>query len=53
LDIGFIDHFCTPIGTTSNYKAIADFHTLQITTAPAKPFSSLLCRQQPFPGKDF
>jgi hypothetical protein len=33
----------TPLGTTGIYSAIADHHTLQITTAPAKPFSSLLC----------
>jgi hypothetical protein len=31
-----------PLGTTSNYSAIANVHTLQNTTAPAKPFSSLL-----------
>jgi hypothetical protein len=35
---GFIDHSYTPFGTTSNYRAIADFSTLQITTAPVKPF---------------
>jgi hypothetical protein len=28
-------------------------HTLQTTTELAKPFSSLLCLQQPFPGNDF
>jgi hypothetical protein len=28
----------TPLTTTSNYNATADLHTLQITTAPAKPF---------------
>jgi hypothetical protein len=28
----------TPLGTTSNYSAIANFHALQITTAPSKPF---------------
>jgi hypothetical protein len=31
-------HLYTPLGTTSNYSAIADFHTLQINTAPAKTF---------------
>jgi hypothetical protein len=41
-----------PLGTTSNY-AIADFHTSQITTASAKPFSILQCFHQPFPGNDF
>jgi hypothetical protein len=39
----WIDHLYTPLGTTSNYSAIAILYTLQITTAPAKPFSSLLC----------
>jgi hypothetical protein len=46
--VGFIDHLYTPLGT-STYSAIADLHTLQITAAPAKPFSSLRCHQ-PFPG---
>jgi hypothetical protein len=35
---GFIDHLCTPLGTTGNYSATANLHTLQITTAPAKLF---------------
>jgi hypothetical protein len=35
---GFIDYLYTPLGTTSTYNAIADFHNSQITTAPAKPF---------------
>jgi hypothetical protein len=39
---GFIDHLYTPVGTTSNYSAIANLHTLQITAAPIKPFFSLL-----------
>jgi hypothetical protein len=39
---GFIDHVYTPLGTTSNYSAIANLYTLQIITAPAKIFSSLL-----------
>jgi hypothetical protein len=33
---GFIDHLYTPFGTTSNYSAIANLHSLQITTAHAK-----------------
>jgi hypothetical protein len=33
------------IHTTSNYSAVAKLHTLQIITAPAKPFF-----YQPFPG---
>jgi hypothetical protein len=40
----------TPLGTTRNYSAIANLHTLQITTASARPFSSLLCLHQPFSG---
>jgi hypothetical protein len=50
---GFIDHFCAPLGTTSNYNTITNLHTLQITSALAKPFSSLLCIHQPFPGNSF
>jgi hypothetical protein len=50
---GFIDHLCTPVGTTSNFSAIASLHTLQITAAPAKPFSSMLRLHQPFPGNGF
>jgi hypothetical protein len=40
LDIGFIDRPYKPLGTTSNYGA--SLHTLQFTTAPAKPFPA--CR---------
>jgi hypothetical protein len=29
---GFIDHLYTSLGTTSNYSAIANLHTLQIAT---------------------
>jgi hypothetical protein len=36
LDIGFIDHL--QVVTTNNYDIVADFHTLQITTAHAKSF---------------
>jgi hypothetical protein len=36
--IGFIDHFNTQLVITLNYSAIADLHTLQITTAHAKSF---------------
>jgi hypothetical protein len=38
LGIGFIDHFSTKLVSTLNYSAIANFHTLQITTADAKSF---------------
>jgi hypothetical protein len=50
---GFIDHLYTPLRTASNYSAIANRHTLQITTAPTKPFASLLWLHQPFPGNGF
>jgi hypothetical protein len=43
---GFIDRLNTPLGTTSNYSTIANLQTLQITTPPAKLFSSLLFLQQ-------
>jgi hypothetical protein len=49
----FVDHLYTPLGTTSNYRAIANLQSLQITTTPAKPFSSLLCAHQPFHGNGF
>jgi hypothetical protein len=32
LDIAFIDHFNTQLAITLNYSAIADLHTLQITS---------------------
>jgi hypothetical protein len=32
------DHLYTSLGTANNYSPIADIHTLQITTAPAKNF---------------
>jgi hypothetical protein len=35
---GFIDHFYTPLGTTSNYSATANLHNSQITISTAKPF---------------
>jgi hypothetical protein len=34
----FIDHLYPPLRTTSNYSAIADLHTLQITTESTKHF---------------
>jgi hypothetical protein len=46
-------HLYTPLGTTGNYSAIAKLHILQVTTAPAKPFSSLMCLQQAIPSKGF
>jgi hypothetical protein len=42
LEIGFIDHFNTRLLTTLYYSVIADLHTLQITTAPAKSFQSAI-----------
>jgi hypothetical protein len=50
---GFIDHVYTSLGTTNNYSDIANLHTLQITTAPTKPFSSLLWLHQLFSGNSF
>jgi hypothetical protein len=35
---GFIDRLYPPLGTTSNYKAIANLHTLQINATPVKLF---------------
>jgi hypothetical protein len=42
LEIGFIDHLNTRFVNTLSYSSIADFHTLQITTAHAKSFQSAL-----------
>jgi hypothetical protein len=40
--------------TTWNYNYItANIQNSQITSAPAKPFSSLLAFHQPFPGNGF
>jgi hypothetical protein len=36
VDIRFIDHLCTRLGTASNYSATPNLHNSQITTAPAK-----------------
>jgi hypothetical protein len=38
---GFIDHLYTQLGTISNYRSLADLHTLQITTTHAKPFPAV------------
>jgi hypothetical protein len=38
----FINHLYTLLGTTSPYNAIADLHTLQITTAHNKPQSLIV-----------
>jgi hypothetical protein len=43
---GFIDHLYTPLGTISNYSAIADFHTLPITNHYTLSLLSLPCRTQ-------
>jgi hypothetical protein len=43
----------TPLETASNYGATAGLHILKITTAPAKPFLSLVCLNQLFPGNGF
>jgi hypothetical protein len=38
LDIGFIDHLYTRVGTANNYSTITNLHNSQITTAPTKSF---------------
>jgi hypothetical protein len=40
LDIGFIDHLCTRLVSTSNYSITAKFHNSQIVTAPDEPFQA-------------
>jgi hypothetical protein len=37
LDIEFIDHLYTRLGTTSSYSTTSNLQNSQITTAPAKP----------------
>jgi hypothetical protein len=49
----FTDHLYPLLGTASNCRAISNLHTLQITTAPTKPFSSHLCLHHPFPSNGF
>jgi hypothetical protein len=51
--IGEWIYLYTALGTTNNYSAIVNLHTLQITTAHAKTFSSLLCLEQPLPSNCF
>jgi hypothetical protein len=50
---GYIDHLHTLLGATSNYSSIANLHTLQISTAPSKPFPTLLCPHQRIPDNGF
>jgi hypothetical protein len=50
---GFIDQLYTTLGTTGNYSATANLQNSKITTPLVNPFSSLLCRQQPFPSTGF
>jgi hypothetical protein len=52
LEIEFIDHFNTRFVTTSNYNAIADLHTSQITRTQAKSFITL-CLRESFPCNGF
>jgi hypothetical protein len=42
--IGFIDFLYTPLGTTGNYSAIADLHTLQFTVTHTLEFSAFISR---------
>jgi hypothetical protein len=47
LEIGFTDHL--QVVNTSNYNIIANFHTLQITTAHAKsPMSTVFSPVAPW-----
>jgi hypothetical protein len=39
--IGFIDTLYTQIGTTGNYSATANLHTLQFTATPTSVLSLL------------
>jgi hypothetical protein len=43
----------TQLGTTSNYTAIGDLHTLQTTVAKHYVFSSNQRLQKPFPGNGY
>jgi hypothetical protein len=49
----FMANLYAPLRTTSNYSTTANLHNSQITTAPAKPFSSLVYLHQPFPSNGF
>jgi hypothetical protein len=42
--MGFIDTLYTALGTTRNYSATADLHTLQFTAANTLGFSVFTCR---------
>jgi hypothetical protein len=42
--IAFIDTLYTPLGTTDNYSAITDVHTLQFTVTHALGFSVFTSR---------
>jgi hypothetical protein len=42
--IGFIENLYTQLGTTANYSAIADLHTLQSTVTHALGFSVFTSR---------
>jgi hypothetical protein len=42
--IGFIDNLYTVIGTTGNYSAIADLHTLEFIVTHALGFSVFTSR---------
>jgi hypothetical protein len=46
LDIGFTEHFTTRLGTTSNYSAIANLHTSQITTPHNTSFPACVCSRR-------
>jgi hypothetical protein len=45
--IGFTDHFTTRLMTTCDYNTITNLHSLQITTAHAKPSQSAFTSRFP------
>jgi hypothetical protein len=51
--LDFLTIYTHDLLSASNYSSTADLHNSQITTAPAKPFSSLLYSHQPFPVNGF
>jgi hypothetical protein len=52
-EIGFIDHFNTRLVTAPNYSAIADLHTLQISTTRVKSLPACIVFTSRFPVTDF
>jgi hypothetical protein len=53
MKIGFIDHLYTQPVTTNNYRAIANFHTLQFTPSYTLVFSVCYNFHYSFPDNGF